>query len=91
MTNDIRRRAIARLGAARSALNNIKQADREAERVRCFIEPLIRQGHTYRYVATWLNARRVVTPTGKNWHAMSVWRACQRLGLAEQVQQQQAA
>lgn len=80
--NDSTTRIQFQFGQAKGRLAQHLRANEDAEAIRDLPEPLASQGHTLRYIAEWLNRRRVVGPQGGIWYPTSVARALDRLGLS---------
>ena len=68
-----------RLGSPTIASRNRAKADAAAERLRPIIEPLALAGLSASAIARQLNARNIITPTGKDWHPITIIRLLARL------------
>jgi DNA invertase Pin-like site-specific DNA recombinase len=69
-----------RLGSATIGRDNKRAAQERAKALRPVLKSL--EGHSARSIATELNKRRIATPRGLKWSAMTVIRVQRRLGLA---------
>ena len=69
-----------RLGSATIGRDNKRAADQRAKALSPILKSL--EGQSARSIATELNRRKIATPRGLKWSAMTVIRVQRRLGLA---------
>jgi DNA invertase Pin-like site-specific DNA recombinase len=74
-----RRRGV-KLGSATIGRNNKRAAEKRAKALRPFFKAY--KDHSAREIAFQLNQRKIATPRGRKWSAMTVIRVQRRLGLA---------